>query len=204
MRQSAEDSGMTETAGTVLVADDDSDMRSLYRCWLAPSYEVRVAPDGDEALAAVDDTVDIVVLDREMPGRDGVAVAHELARRDVDPAVLMISAVTPDADLLDIPVDDYLQKPAAHETVRERIDRAAAVAGCSDRERRLIALDRRRRIVEAVVAPCRLAEDPQYQRTADLLDGDGPELEQARDAVPTAVNAERSSAAVGTTSRESP
>ncbi|WP_324661672.1 response regulator transcription factor [Haloarcula sediminis] len=182
---------MTGTAGTVLAADDDSDMRSLYRCWLAPSYDVRLAADGDETLRKLDETVDVVVLDREMPRRDGVDVAHELEQRDTDAAVVMISGVEPDVDLLDIPVDDYLQKPSSRETVTAHIERAAAIAECSDRHRRLIAFDRRRQIVESAVSEHRLARNPQYQRTVDRLDGDSPELEQARKAVPTAANAEQ-------------
>lgn len=195
---------MTGTAGTVLAADDDSDMRSLYRCWLAPSYDVRLAADGDEALRKLDETVDVVVLDREMPGRDGVDVAHELERRETDAAVVMISGVEPGVDLLEVPVDDYLRKPSSRETVTAHIERAAAITECSDRHRRLIASDRRRKIVEAAVSRPRLAEDPRYQRTVDRLDGDGPELEQAREAAPTAVNGEQPSAPAGATPWESP
>ncbi|MFC6755906.1 MULTISPECIES: response regulator transcription factor [Haloarcula] len=175
---------MTDAAGTVLVADDDSDMRSLYQCWLAEFDDVRTAADGAEALRRFDETVDVVLLDREMPKRNGEAVARELDRREADPAVVMISSVEPDVDLLDIPVDDYLRKPVSGETVLERIERAAVTAASPPRHRRLVALDTRRRIVEAAVPRHRLAGDPNYQRTVDHLECAGPTLEDAQTSVP--------------------
>jgi len=178
---------MTRTAGTVLVADDDSDMRSLYQCWLAAFDEVRTAADGVEALRQLDDGVDVVVLDREMPRKGGVAVARELERRAIDPAVVMISAVEPDIDLLDIPVDDYLRKPVSHETILARVERAAAAAESTPEHRRLVAQDRRRRIVERAVSRHRLAEDPNYQRTVDNLACAESTLEAAHAAVPAVV-----------------
>ncbi|MDS0281384.1 response regulator transcription factor [Haloarcula onubensis] len=179
---------MTRTAGTVLVADDDSDMRSLYRCWLASSGDVLTAADGVEALAALDETVDVVVLDREMPRKDGVAVARELDRRDAAPGVVMISGVRPGADLLDVPVDDYLQKPVDRETVLSRIERAAAVAGRPTRHRRLAALETRRRIVEVSVPREQLLGDPTYQRAVETLEDADAALERVGRDVASAVD----------------
>jgi len=176
--------GMTEAGGTVLVADDDSDMRALYQCWLAEFDEVRVAADGAAALRRFDETVDAVLLDREMPEHNGVAVARELDRRDADPAVVMISGVEPDVDLLDIPVDDYLRKPVSRETVLERVERAVVTAASRPQHHRLVALDTRRRIVEAAVPSRRLAGDPNYQRTVDYLECAGPTLDDAQASVP--------------------
>jgi len=177
---------MTRTAGTVLAVDDDSDMRSLYRCWLAAADEVRTAADGVEALQRVDERVDVVLLDREMPRTDGVAVARELDRRDADPAVVMISGVEADLDLLDIPVDDYLRKPVSRETVLARVERAVTAATCPPQHRRLVALDTRRRIVERAVPRHRLAEDSNYQRAVDHLECERSTLADARESVPVA------------------
>jgi len=175
---------MTGSSGTVLVVDDDSGLRSLYRCWLSSSYEVQTAADGVGALQQLDETVGVVLLDREMPNKDGIAVARELERMDIDPVVVMISGVEPGPELLDIPVDDYLEKPVSGETVVERVRRAAAATECQPRQRRLVALDTRRRIVEATVPDHRLADDSRYQRAVDRIEADGSVLEQARAAVP--------------------
>lgn len=183
MSPSAGKASMTGSDRTVLVVDDDSDMRSLYRCWLGAADEVRTAADGVEALAQLDESVDVVLLDREMPRKDGVAVARELERRAIDPAIVMISGVEPALDLLDVPVDDYLRKPVSRETVRTRIDRAVAVATCPPQQRKLVALDTRRRIVESVVPRHRLVEDPNYQHSIDHLECEGSALADAQASV---------------------
>ena len=180
---------MTRTAGTVLVADDDSGIRSLYQCWLGAFDEVRTAADGVAALERLDGDVDVVVLDREMPGKDGVDVARELDRLELDPAVVMISGVEPDVDLLDIPVDDYLRKPVTGEVVVERVERAVAAAESSPRHRRLVALDTRRRVVEAAVPRHRFVDDPTYQRALERLDREGWTVDDARVSVPPAADA---------------
>jgi len=106
----------------------DPDLRSLYRVWMGESYEVRTAADGAEALDRVEDDVDVVVLDREMPRKDGVDVARALRRRADAPAVVVGSGVTPETDLLDIPVDDSLQQPVERAGLLSAVLRAAAVA----------------------------------------------------------------------------
>jgi len=173
---------MTRTAGTVLVVDDDSDLRSLYRCWLADSFEVLTAADGAAGLDRLDDDVDVVVLDREMPRMDGVAVAREIDRREVDPAVVMISSVEPGVDLLDIPVDDYLRKPVTRETVLERLSRARAIAEEPRPRRHLLSLETRREIVEASVSTRTLTDDA-YQQAVDTLERHSETVQEARTSV---------------------
>jgi DNA-binding response OmpR family regulator len=171
---------MKRTAGTVLVVDDDSGLRSLYRCWLAQSYEVRTAADGVDGLRRLDGTVDVVLLDREMPRKDGVAVAREIDRREVDPAVVMLSGVEPSEDLFDIPVDDYLRKPASRESVLAGVQRAQAVAEQSRPRRHLLSLATRRRVVEESVSMGTLTGETAYQSAVDVLEHHSDTLDAAR------------------------
>jgi len=117
---------MTETGGTVLIADDDADLRALYRAWLPAAYELRLAVDGRDALDRVTDNVDVVVLDRKMPRMRGEAVAMAIAEREVDPAVVMISSIEPDENVVAGTVDRYLQKPIGRKAFVEAIDDAIA------------------------------------------------------------------------------
>ncbi|MBX0302670.1 response regulator transcription factor [Haloarcula salinisoli] len=178
---------MTGTAGTVLVIDDDSDLRSLYRCWLAESFEVRTAADGVAGLGRLDEDIDVVLIDRQMPRKDGVSVAEDLDRRELDPAVVMISSVEPDVDLLDISVDDYLQKPVERTAVLDSVKRALAVAEQPRPRRHLVSLDRRRQIVEATASPETLNGETAYQQTVDTLDSHSDTLDAAWRAVPVPV-----------------
>ncbi|WP_436908112.1 response regulator [Halosimplex marinum] len=73
---------------TVLVVDDDPDLTALASAYLGrlDDVSVRTATDADDALARVDDSVDCVVSDYEMPGTDGLALldAVSAARPEVD------------------------------------------------------------------------------------------------------------------------
>lgn len=176
---------MGQLGGTLLVVDDDPDLRSLYRVWMGDSSEVRTAADGVEALDSFDDDVDVVVLDREMPRKDGVAVARALHRRADAPAVVMVSGVEPTTELLDIPVDDYLQKPVDRETLQAAVRRAIAVADGADRFQRLLSLDTRLSVVEAHVSADTLAANDAYQHAVDDLEAELTAREPTHPQVPS-------------------
>ncbi|ELK56167.1 MULTISPECIES: response regulator transcription factor [Haloferax] len=102
----------THDAPTVLLVDDEAALADSLALWLERRYRVRVAYTGREALQSFDDDVDLVFLDRNLPGLSGESVLEELRRR-ADPAsfgVVMLSA-TPDDELTALPVDDVLTKP---------------------------------------------------------------------------------------------
>jgi DNA-binding NarL/FixJ family response regulator len=80
---------------TVLVVDDHEDFRQSVSALLeAEGFEVvGEAADGSEALAAVAALhPSIVLLDIQLPGRDGFAVAEQLAAVPDPPAVVLISS----------------------------------------------------------------------------------------------------------------
>ena len=103
--------------GTVLVVDDNADMRAYLTRLLAPSWTVRTAPDGDRALRdARADRPDIVLTDVMMPGLDGFGLLQALradpGTRDV-PVVMLTARAGQEAAVegFDAGVDDYLPKP---------------------------------------------------------------------------------------------
>jgi CheY-like chemotaxis protein len=75
----------------VLVVDDEPGMRETLTDILeAVGYEVSAAVDGDAALAAVHASkVDVMVMDVQMPKRDGVSVLEQLTP---PPQVIMMTA----------------------------------------------------------------------------------------------------------------
>jgi DNA-binding response OmpR family regulator len=114
-------------AETVLVVDDEPRILDLYANWLDEAYGVRRAEDGQAALEELDDDVDVVLLDRRMPGLSGDEVLQRLRDRGHDAWVVMVTAVDPDVDVVDMPFDDYLVKPV------DRDDLLGAVASMFDR-----------------------------------------------------------------------
>lgn len=68
----------------VLVVDDDRGVVEMNREWLeSAGFDVDVATDGRQALKKVDGDVDVVLLDRRMPGLSGGQVAEVLRSEDV-------------------------------------------------------------------------------------------------------------------------
>jgi DNA-binding response OmpR family regulator len=96
---------------TVQVVDDEEDLAGLYTAFLEAEYDVRTATSGSEALEKIDDAVDVVLLDRRMPGMSGDEVLAEVRDRAPDVQVAMLTAVEPAEDIVDMPFDDYRVKP---------------------------------------------------------------------------------------------
>src|SRR6185503_13432009 len=104
--------------GRILVVDDDPDIARFVEINMRlEGFDVRIARDGEEALAAVSDAMpDLVLLDVMMPRIDGVEVCRRLR---ADPAtahlpVIMLTAKSLSADKvvgLTAGADDYLIKP---------------------------------------------------------------------------------------------
>lgn len=97
----------------VVIVDDEPDLADLYASWLSGDYAVSTAYDGREALDVLDDSVDVVLLDRRMPGTSGDEVLERIRDRELDCGVAMITAVDPDFDILELGFDAYLTKPVA-------------------------------------------------------------------------------------------
>jgi DNA-binding response OmpR family regulator len=112
----------TTEGGTVLIVDDDRDVVRTYRRYLEDSYTIREAYGGDEALDELDDDVDVVLLDRLMPGVSGGEVLDHIRDRELTVRVAMVTAVDPDFDILDMGFDDYLTKPTSYDELRETIE----------------------------------------------------------------------------------
>lgn len=100
----------------ILVAEDDPDLAlGLKNNLEIEGYEVRVARDGDEALArSLQWRPDLLILDLVMPKLDGMRVLRSLRERDTQIAVLVLTARGAEADKvrgLKLGADDYVTKP---------------------------------------------------------------------------------------------
>jgi CheY-like chemotaxis protein len=125
--------GSAEGAATILLIDDEPDVRRLLVAMLSQrSYRVTEAATGDEGLAmARRDRPRVVLLDVAMPGTDG----YEICRRiKADPdlhetAVLLVTAQADDfaRDRAEqVGADAHVAKPFSPSKLLELIDRFAA------------------------------------------------------------------------------
>jgi DNA-binding response OmpR family regulator len=126
---------MTSTEpATVLVVDDEPDVADAYAAQLESEFIVSTAYSGQEALDSLDDSVDVVLLDRRMPGISGDEVLEHIRDRGLDCRVAMVTAVDPDFDIIDMPFDDYVIKPVSRDDLFDTIDRLLT---CSEYEQKL-------------------------------------------------------------------
>jgi two-component system, OmpR family, response regulator MprA len=110
----------------ILVVDDEPAVReALQRALKLDGYDVQLAANGREALAAVPTVEpDAVVLDVLMPQLDGLEVCRRMRRDGDRTPVLMLTARDAVADRvagLDAGADDYLVKPFALEELLARL-----------------------------------------------------------------------------------
>ena len=103
-------------AHRVLIVEDDQNLRFfLQKAFREEGYVVDVAASGDDGLAAaVAGERDCIVLDRSLPGQDGMAILRELRSRGRRTPVLMLTARGEMAERvrgLEAGADDYLPKP---------------------------------------------------------------------------------------------
>ena len=102
---------------TVLIVDDDPDIRLLLRLELsAEGHQIMEAGDGQEALAVLEaDDVDLMLLDIMMPVLDGWGVLKALETTPTPPIVIITALATDDdrhvAELLEAGALDVIAKP---------------------------------------------------------------------------------------------
>ena len=121
--------GMRVAEPTVLMVDDEKKVADAYALRLDDIADVTVAYSGEEALEAVDEgpALDVVLLDRHMPAMSGDEVLTRIRERDVESRVVMVTAVDPGLDVLDMPFDDYLSKPVDRSDLFAVVDQQCQV-----------------------------------------------------------------------------
>lgn len=110
-----------------LLAEDDAELGSYVRKSLsAEGHDVDLHAAGDEALiAALGGRHELIILDRMLPGRDGLSILKELrAAGSATPVILLtaMGSVEDRVEGLRAGADDYLVKPFAIVELLARID----------------------------------------------------------------------------------
>lgn len=118
--------GMSTTEATLLVVEDDTNIRELLATSLRfAGFEVFAAPDGNAALRmAADNEIDLAVMDVMLPDMDGFTVTRRLRDQGrTVPIVFLTARDALDDKLKGLTVggDDYVTKPFSLEEVVARI-----------------------------------------------------------------------------------
>ncbi|HTU99015.1 MAG TPA: response regulator transcription factor [Luteitalea sp.] len=112
----------------ILVVEDDADIAELLRHYLERSgYGVDVLGTGTDAVSRVRETQpDLVILDRMLPGLDGLEICRLLRVQPstADVPVMMLTARAEESDRivgLELGADDYITKPFSAKEVVARV-----------------------------------------------------------------------------------
>lgn len=153
-----------DTRPVVLIVEDETELADIYASFIDGACEVRVANTGEEALELIDHHLDIAFLDRKLGDWTGDELVNVIRERQVDCGVVMVTAVEPDVDIADLPVDDYLTKPIFQEELQEAVEEILfRLVGAADR-RELLGLISRRIALEAQLDTGQLESQPEYAK----------------------------------------
>jgi len=113
----------------LLIVDDEPALRSALRTSLTASgFEVSEARNGDEALAMLPHMpVDVVLLDINMPGKNGIEVCRRIRASSMRTGIIMVTVRDSEEDkvmALEAGADDFITKPYL---LREMVARLHAV-----------------------------------------------------------------------------
>jgi len=109
----------------IVVVEDELELAKILRDYLeAAGFDVRIATDGASGLALAEQSpADLVILDLNLPGMDGLDVARQLRRHSETP-IIMVTARVDESDRLvglELGADDYIVKPFSPKEVVARV-----------------------------------------------------------------------------------
>jgi DNA-binding response OmpR family regulator len=100
--------------GRILVVEDEKKIADIVKAYLEKEgFEVAVAPTGHQAVSALKNKFDLIILDLMLPDMDGEDICRTV-RRDLDIPIIMLTAKSEEEDRikgLGIGADDYVVKP---------------------------------------------------------------------------------------------
>ncbi|MBO6936320.1 MAG: response regulator [Deltaproteobacteria bacterium] len=113
----------------ILVVDDDPTIRQVVSLTLARmgGYEVVVAANVDEASALCETrTFDLAIIDRRLPGSDGVAFAEGVRDRGGAARIVIYSGTGPTSEDEGSDVDDWWEKPLTSQELVDAVEQILA------------------------------------------------------------------------------
>ncbi|WP_248897581.1 response regulator [Haloplanus halobius] len=169
---------MTSSPPSVLIVEDETELAELFAQWLSEEYDVRVATSGEEALEEVDEDIDVVLLDRLMPGISGDEVLETIRERDLSVRVAMVTAVEPDFDVLEMGFDDYVVKPLFREDLQRLVSGLLERDEYDQQLAEMFATASKLAALESHKTEAELAESDEYRRLKDEFEDTRHRIEE--------------------------
>lgn len=114
---------MSKLRERILIVDDEQGIVDMMKAYFSPQYEVLTAYSGEEALKKAEKRPDLILLDINMPGINGLTVCQTI-REHVACPILFLTARIESADKItgfQAGADDYIVKPFDLDELAARI-----------------------------------------------------------------------------------
>jgi DNA-binding response OmpR family regulator len=154
----------------VLIVDDEQAVADTQAARLAGHYETETVYGGEAALDRAGPSFDAILLDRRMPDVHGDDVLDRLRERGYEGAVVMLTAVDPDLNILEMGFDDYLCKPVDRETLLSVLDQHLSERGQDARLDEYFEITAKLSVLEAQKPATRLDDSSEYRALQDRAD----------------------------------
>ncbi|KAA9398877.1 response regulator [Haloarcula sp. CBA1130] len=148
----------------MLVVDDEHDVADTQALKLDERYETTVAYSGRAALDTAGPEFDAVLLDRRMPDINGDDVLSRLRERGYDGIIIMLTAVNADLNILEMPFDDYLQKPVDQSTLLSTLEQHLDRPDKDDRLDEYFRISSKLSVLEREKSASQLESSTEYTR----------------------------------------
>lgn len=155
---------------TVLVVDDEEEVADVYALRLRNDYDTRVAYGGQEALDTIDIDVDILLLDRRMPDISGDDVLDQIREKGYDCRIIMLTAVDPGIDIVEMPFDDYLCKPVEKEDLVAAIEQQLQIQRYDEQLSEYFEVTSKLALLESELPPQEREQSDELERLTERAD----------------------------------
>ncbi|MEX1184730.1 MAG: response regulator [Gemmatimonadota bacterium] len=120
------DEGVADGRPRVLIIEDNTDLLSILGQLLSQEYEVQTARRGEDGVTlATRFRPDVVILDLQLPGIDGIEAGLRIKRELPAVRILVLTAVAGKGDAETILAsgccDAYMSKPAPLDAIRGKV-----------------------------------------------------------------------------------
>ena len=172
---------MSPDRPVVLVVDDEPEVADVYALRLDSEYETRVAYGGEDALEVIDDDVAVVLLDRRMPNLSGDDVLLAIREKGYDCRVIMLTAVDPGPDIVEMPFNEYLCKPVEKEDLVAAINQQLQIQRYDEQLSEYFEVRSKLDLLESELPPQELENNDELERLGERAETLREELDYLLD-----------------------
>lgn len=164
---------------TILIVEDEPDLADMYFTWLKDDYDVEVYLDGRDAIERLRPDIDVILLDRRIPDIPGEEILTEIRNMQLPAYVVMVTAIEPDDEILELEFDDYLTKPVERDDIVGAVERMLERQRHDDQLRELFQVISKLATLEAKLDQHHREQSTAYQELEDRFESLWEDIETA-------------------------